>query len=102
MFALSRDAHFAERCMRRGEQIETLKDIRELGVKLRKVYYKGYQRALELGCSTPYLVLINGLNYYILMTEPGNELENMLRLSCVWRRNKCYVFVCEAIFISGI
>ena len=80
MFALSRDAHFAERCMRRGEQIETLKDIRELGVKLRKVYYRGYQRALELGCSTLYLEFIDNLKHYNFMTESGNKLENMLRL----------------------
>ena len=29
--------------------METLKDIRKVGVMLRKVYYKGYQRVLELG-----------------------------------------------------
>ena len=60
--------------------METLEAIREVRVKLRKVYYKGYKRALELDSSALYLEFIDNMNYYNLMTEPGNELENILRL----------------------
>ena len=59
--------------------METLEDIRKIGVKLKIAYYKCYQRALELSCSIFYLEYINDLNYYNLMIEPGNKLENILR-----------------------
>ena len=60
-------------------QMVTIDDIRDVGVKLRKVYYKCYQRALELSCSTFYLEFIDSFDYHNLMTELGNEHENMMR-----------------------
>ena len=68
--------------MVRDERDGNTEDIRGLGVKLRNAYYKGYQRALELGRSTLYLEFIDNLNHHNLMTEPYNELENMLRSNC--------------------
>ena len=59
--------------------MKTREDITDVGIKLIKVYHKGYQRVLELGCSTLYIKLIDNMNYYNIMTEPDNELENMLR-----------------------
>ena len=49
-------------------------DISEVEVKSRKTYYKGYQRKLELSCSTLYIEYIDILNYYNLMTKSCNEL----------------------------
>ena len=64
--------------------METREDIKEVWVKLRKTYYKGYQRALELDCSTLHLKFTDNMNHYNLVTEPCNELENMLRSHVVF------------------
>ena len=69
--------------------MERLENIRKIRVKLRKVYYKYYQKVLKLGCSTLYLKFIDNLNYYNIMIEYDNELKNMLRLYHVYIGNKC-------------
>ena len=53
--------------------MKTQEDIKEFGAKLRNVYYKDYQRTLELYCSTLYLEFIDNL-----IIEPDNKPENIL------------------------
>ena len=63
--------------------MKTQENIRDVRVKLRNIYYKGYERSLELDYSTFYLKFIDDLDYYNLITETCNKLENMLRSHCV-------------------